>query len=135
MAVAGVTVGEDSREELSSRFANYSRYGNRFSKAVGAVLSGCVKKHAFSPSGRAIFTVVGRDGEEFIDPERPFCSCNDFFFRVLGAGADELCYHLLSYKIALESKRVDTVAFSDEEYASILSAISKGVLTNLKRGR
>ena len=124
----------DPREELASRFTHYSRYGNKFPKAIEAVLSGSVKKHTFSPSGRVVLTVVGRDGEEFIDPERPFCSCDNFFFKVLGGGA-ELCYHLLSYKIASESKRLDTVAFSDEEYASVLSAISRDVLTNMREQR
>src|SRR5437879_11149215 len=70
----------DTREELASHFfTRYSKYGNKFPKAIEAVLSGSVKKHTFSPSGRAVLTVVGRDGEEFIDPERPFCSCNNFF--------------------------------------------------------
>ena len=122
----------DPREELVSHFAYYSKYGNKFPKAVEAVLSGNVKKHTFSPSGRVVLTVVGRDGEQFIDPERPFCSCSNFFFKVLG-GRAELCYHLLSYKIASESKRLDIIAFSDEEYASVLGAISRDVLTSLKQ--
>ena len=126
---------EPGEEELASRFAQYSRYGNKFSKAIKSVLSGCVKKHAFSPSGRFLLTVVGRDGEEFIDPERPFCSCSNFFFKVMGGGPDQLCYHLLSYKIALESERVDTVAFSDEEYVSVFRAISRDVMANLKEGK
>ncbi len=126
---------EPEEEEFASHFNRYSRYGNKFSKAIKSVLSGCVKKHTFSPSGRFVFTVVGRDGEEFIDPERPFCSCSNFYFKVLGGGVDDLCYHLISYNIALESKRVETVAFSDEEYASVLSAISRDVLTNLKGER
>src|SRR5207244_13658276 len=67
-----------------SHFTHYSKYGNKFPKAIEAVLSGSVKKHTFSPSGRVVLTVVGRDGEEFIDPERPFCSCDNFFFKVLG---------------------------------------------------
>ncbi len=121
----------ETKDELASRFARYSRYGNKFSKAVDAVWSGNVKKHVFLPSGRFIFTVVGRDGEEFIDPERPFCSCSNFFFKVLGGGT-ELCYHLLSYKIALESKDLETITFNDEEYTSLLSAISRDVLTNLR---
>ncbi len=124
----------ESREELVIRFARYSKYGTKFSKAVETVISGSVKKHVFSPSGRVVFTVIGRDNEEFIDPERPFCSCNNFFFKVL-SGEAELCYHLLSYKIALESKNLDTINFSDDEYAPLLSAISRDVLENLKEQR
>ncbi len=81
------------------------------------------------PSRRVIFTVVGRAGDEFVDPQKPFCSCSNFFFRVLG-GNEDLCYHLLSYKIARESKKLDTITFDDDEYASLLSAIIKDVLAN-----
>ncbi len=124
----------ESGDELAIQFARYSKHGRKFSKAIETVLSGSVKKHVFSPSGRVVFTVVGRDNEEFIDPERPFCSCNNFFFKVL-SGEAELCYHLLSYKIALESKNLDTVNFSDDEYAPLLVAISRDVLENLKEQR
>src|SRR5207245_9547850 len=113
----------DSREELASHFTQYSKYGNKFPKAIEAVLSGNVKKHTFSPSGRVVLTVVGRDGEEFIDPERPFCSCSNFFFKVLGGGA-ELCSHLLRYKSASESRRLATVRLSARGYASPLCAIA-----------
>ena len=58
-----------------------------------------MKRHVFIPSGRVLFTVVGRSGDEFIDPEKPFCSCRHFFFRVLG-GKDPTCYHLLAYEMA-----------------------------------
>jgi predicted nucleic acid-binding Zn finger protein len=94
-----------------------------------AVSSGGVKKHIFMPSNRVIYTVVGKSGDEFVDPQKPFCSCSNFFFRVLG-GSEELCYHLLSYRIARESKKFDTVVFSDDEYSSLLKAIMRDVLTN-----
>src|SRR2546426_4663076 len=99
----------DSREELASHFTYYSKYGNKFPKAIEAVISGNVKKHTFSPSGRGVLTVVGRDGEEFIDPERPFCSCSNFFFKVLGGGA-ETSYHLLNFKIVSELKRLGNIS-------------------------
>jgi len=123
-----------SKEELTSRFSHYERYGKKFSKAVDAVVSGSVKKHVFVPSQRVIFTVVGRDSEEFIDPDRPYCSCNNFFFRVFGS-EEELCYHLLSYKVATESKCFDTITFSDEEYLFLLRALSRDILANLREQR
>ena len=81
------------------------------------------------PSNRVIFTVVGRSGDEFVDPQKPFCSCSNFFFRVLG-GNEELCYHLLSYRIARESKELDTITFGDDEYALLLGAIMKDILAS-----
>jgi len=124
----------ESREEFATHFARYSKHGKKFEKAIETVLSGSVKRHIFSPSGRVIYTVVGRDNEEFIDPGRPFCSCNNFFFKVL-SGEAELCYHLLSYGMASESKNLDTISFSDEEYAPLLSAISRDILENLREQR
>jgi predicted nucleic acid-binding Zn finger protein len=73
-----------------------------------------------------VVTVVGRLGDEFIDPEKPYCSCSNFFFRVLG-GREETCYHLLSYRIAVKMGRVDVVEFADEEYGQYLMATVRDV--------
>jgi predicted nucleic acid-binding Zn finger protein len=121
----------ESRQEFVSRFAHYSQYGGQFKRAVDAVLDSCVKKHVFRPSGRVIYTVVGRSGDEFIDPERPFCSCQHFFYRVLG-GRDRMCYHLLSYKIACESENLEEVVFHDEEYATFLELLGGDLISPLR---
>jgi predicted nucleic acid-binding Zn finger protein len=117
-----------------SRFAEYAGTGNTFKKAVDAVLSGDVKRHVFTSSGRIICTVVGSNGDEFIDPEKPYCSCSNFFFRVM-SGKVEYCYHLLGYRIALEARRIDQVTFSDEEYIQFFRAVAADVLHNLGRRR
>jgi predicted nucleic acid-binding Zn finger protein len=117
---------EENVESLKQRFARYSRHGSKFDRAVQTALLGGVKEHLFLPSGRKIYTVVGKLGDEFIDPERPYCSCSNFFFRVLGH-KDELCYHLLSFIIASDSGLLDTVTFSDEEYDSVMAAVVKDV--------
>ena len=120
------------KEELKRQFDEFSRHGPKFGKAIDAVLAGGVKESRFLPSGRKLLTVVGNLGDEFIDPERPYCSCSHFFFRVLN-GKDELCYHLLSFKIASRAGKVDVTTFSDEEYGSILEAIIGDVFSVLKR--
>lgn len=91
-----------------------------------------MKECRFVPSGRKVFSVVGKMGDEFIDPEKPYCSCNNFFFKVLG-GREELCYHLLSYRIAVKTAKVDVVEFSDEEYATYLAAAIGDVFEVLAR--
>ena len=116
----------ESAEELKQRFAKYSKYGPKLDRAVEAVLAHNVKEHLFLPSGRKIYTVVGKMGDEFVDPKKPYCSCSNFFFRVAGH-KDELCYHLLGYMIASESKRLDTITFDDEEYDSMLMAVMRDV--------
>jgi predicted nucleic acid-binding Zn finger protein len=125
-------MGEKSSDEaFASHFAQYARFGKTFEKAVDAVLRGYVKLHLFVPSGRTIYTVVGSGGDEFIDPEKPYCSCSNFFFRVMD-GKRENCYHILSYKMALEVGRIEEIIFDDEEYSDFLRTMTLDVLNNLR---
>jgi predicted nucleic acid-binding Zn finger protein len=112
--------------------AKYSRYGTKSVQAMKAALAGGVKEHRFIPSGRTIHTVVGREGDEFIDPRRSYCSCSHYFFRVLG-GKDETCYHLLSYRLASELGALDVTTFDDAEYGQVFSTIVRDVFGVLER--
>jgi len=111
----------DQRESLKEELREFEKYGKKLDRAIDTVLAGGVKESVFLPSGRKVITVVGTLGDELIDPERPSCSCSNFFFRVLG-GREETCYHLLSHRIATRMGKVDIVRFSDEEYGSYLAA-------------
>jgi predicted nucleic acid-binding Zn finger protein len=122
----------EEREQLRQKAAEFAKYGRKFDKALDTVLAGGVKECRFAPSGRKVFTVVGKMGDEFIDPERPYCSCSDFFFKVT-RGREELCYHLLSYRIAVEVGKVEVVEFSDQEYAAYMSAAVGDVFQVLAR--
>jgi len=119
-------------ESLRRELSEFLRFGQKFDRALTTVLIGGVKESRFKPSGRRILTVVGKLGDEFIDPEKPYCSCSNFFFRVIG-GKEETCYHLLSYKIASRTGRVDTVEFSDEEYPQVLRAVVLDVFDVMNR--
>lgn len=123
---------EEERQALKEKVTELAKFGRKFEKAIDTVLVGGVKECRFLPSGRKIFSVVGTQGDEFIDPERPYCSCSNFFFRVMG-GREELCYHLLSYKIAVKTGHVVVVKFGDDEYGEYLSAIIKDVFEVLTR--
>jgi len=122
----------EDRAALRSRLPEFEQYGTKLDRAVDAVLSGGVKEARFLPSGRKVITVVGRLGDEFIDPEKPYCSCSNFFFRVLG-GREETCYHLLSYRIAKKLGRVDVVEFDDEEYGQYFVATVRDVFEVLRK--
>jgi predicted nucleic acid-binding Zn finger protein len=123
---------EDEKEGFKHRFNEFSKHGRKFDRAIETVLAGGVKENRFLPSGRRFLTVVGTMGEEFIDPERPYCSCSNFFFRVMN-GKEGLCYHLLSYSIAARSGRVEVTEFSDEEYGQVVKAIIGDVFSVIKR--
>ena len=118
------------RESLKGTVPEFGKYGTKLDKAVDAVLTGGVKEIRFMPSGRRLIIVVGRLGDEFVDPEKPYCSCSNFYFRVSGKG-EETCYHLLSYKIAMKAHMLDTVEFSDDEFGPYLAATVRDVFYSL----
>lgn len=97
-------------------------FGDRFTKALQALDEGRVRKHVFSPSGRLVWTVVGEEREYQILPLATFCSCNDFYFRVLSHEAS-LCYHLLAQKIAEALDRYVLLAGDDGDYSTLLSVL------------
>jgi predicted nucleic acid-binding Zn finger protein len=117
-----------SREELIEKFLSRSDKRKYLERAVDAVIEGRVKRQTFVPSGRVIHTVVGRNGDEFVDPEKPFCSCEHFFFRVMG-GKEQPCYHLLAESIAAETQRFSDTEFHDEEFLSFLKLLSHDLLS------
>jgi predicted nucleic acid-binding Zn finger protein len=121
------------RDEMKRRFSQYSRYGRKFDKAIETVLSRGVKESRFSPSGRRLLTVVGVLGEEFIDPEKPYCSCSNFHFRVM-TGKEGTCYHLLSFAIASKAQKVDVISFDDEEFGPLTRAVFNDVYTVMNSG-
>ena len=123
---------EEERLALKEKVGELAKHGRKFEKAIDTVIAGGVKECRFLPSGRKVFSVVGTLGDEFIDPERPYCSCSNFFFRVIG-GKEELCYHLLSYMIAVKTGRVAVLEFSDDEYGEYLSATIKDVFEVLTK--
>lgn len=92
---------------------------NRVEKAQDAIASGSVKLHVFLPSGRKLWTVVGREGEYWVDPGLLFCSCKDYYFVTLSGG--ESCYHLKSVKAVNED--IEMLEFSDDDYDGFLQAL------------
>lgn len=96
-------------------------------RARATVESLGVKLQRFRPSERMIWTVVGRECDFLVDFDpkggrRSYCSCSDFYFRVLSTKIPE-CYHILACKIALQEKMYEVINFSDEEFPSFLKAI------------
>ena len=121
-----------SRDELAARFSRYSSGPKQLDKALEAALAGSVKRHRFLPSGRALYSVVGSSADEFIDPAKEFCSCESYFYSVLG-GKAEYCYHLLGYKIAEEAGLIRDVQFDDEEYYDFLMLLASDVLRSVSQ--
>lgn len=93
-------------------------FGSRFTKAWEALREKRVKKYVFKPSSRVVWIVVGRERDYLIMPLAEFCSCDDFYFRVMD-GEVHLCYHLIAQKIAAALKWYDELEENDELYESL----------------
>lgn len=98
--------------------------GSRFIKARDAVKEKRVKKYVFSPSGRIVWIVVGREREYQIIPAAGFCSCDDFYFRVMDREAN-ICYHLIAQKIAEALEDCDKIEEEDRLYECLMEEWKK----------
>ena len=98
----------------------YSLFGKRFLKAWKAVREGQVKKYVFNPSKRVVWIVVGKNKDYLIFPAAEFCTCDDFYFRVMDHEA-HLCYHLIAQKLAEALGWFDQIDESDELYETLMN--------------
>ena len=80
-----------------------------------------IKSHHFLPSGRKIWTVVGKEKEHWLEPDLQFCSCSGFYFGMLKN--KKFCYHIDSIKIAKKEMQYESIEFSDEEFESFMSGL------------
>ena len=102
----------------------YELFGSRFTKALDTLKEGRVKKYIFKPSGRTVWIVVGRERDYLIMPEAEFCTCDDFYFRVLDKKV-HMCYHLLTQKIAQNLGWFATIEESGECFDMLMNEWKK----------
>lgn len=95
-------------------------FGQRFTRAFEALKENRVKKYTFRPSGRTVWIVVGRERDYLIMPEAEFCTCDDFYFRVLDRQV-HLCYHLIAQKLAKNLDWYDSLEEHDDLFDSLMN--------------
>lgn len=117
-AEANGRVKEIHMTQLSAAF------GSRFEKAWESLKEERVKKYVFEPSGKIVWIVVGKKREYLVMPVADFCSCNDFYFRVMDREV-HLCYHLIAQKLAEALKGYDLVEERDELFHSLMEEWKK----------
>ncbi|MEM3399005.1 MAG: hypothetical protein QW724_05620 [Nitrososphaerota archaeon] len=88
-------------------------------KALEAIREKRVKLYIFKPSGRRLWMVVGRHGRYLVLPKAEYCTCSDFFFRVI-SGEKPSCYHLLAVKKSLQEEKYSIIEKEDTSYMRIL---------------
>jgi predicted nucleic acid-binding Zn finger protein len=99
-------------------------FGSRFDKAWDSIKEERVKKYIFSPSGRNVWIVVGKKREYQILPAAAFCSCDDFYFRVMDREAN-ICYHLIAQKLAEALEKYDKIEEEDRLYDCLIEEWKK----------
>ncbi len=75
--------------------------------------------HVFEPSGRQVWTVVGKTGEHWVDKETGFCSCSAYFFDRIRGGKG--CYHVES--VHMSGTNVQIAKFPDSQYGTFLAEL------------
>ena len=92
-------------------------FDKNFVEAMKLVNQSRVQLVKFSPSGRVIWVVKGRRKEYQVVPHGMFCTCDDYYFRVMGR-KKQLCYHLIAQYLA-EALGVQTQSeLVDGDYAN-----------------
>jgi predicted nucleic acid-binding Zn finger protein len=99
-------------------------FGPRFTRAWETLKEGRVKKYIFKPSGRVIWIVVGKEREYLVMSAADFCTCNDFYFRVMEREV-HLCYHLIAQKLSEGLGWYDLVEEEDELHDNLMEEWKK----------
>lgn len=102
----------------------YDLFGQRFTKALEALKENRVKKYIFKPSNRTVWIVIGRERDYLIMPEAEFCTCDDFYFRVLDRKI-HICYHLIAQKISRNLGWYEKLEETDELYKTLMTEWKK----------
>ena len=102
----------------------YDLFGQRFTKALEALKENRVKKYVFRPSSRIVWIVIGKERDYLLMPQAEFCTCEDFYFRVLDRKI-HLCYHLIAQKIAHKLNWYQKIDEHDELYNCLMEEWKK----------
>jgi predicted nucleic acid-binding Zn finger protein len=98
---------------------------------TGLISPNAIKVHVFRPSGRKVYTVIGKAKEYWTTPDLDFCSCRSFYFGSLSSGNP--CYHLIAVRNMIRQKSLSPFDFLDYDYDRFIMAIindsSRNVLT------
>jgi predicted nucleic acid-binding Zn finger protein len=105
----------------------YEIFSQRFTRAFETLKEGRVKKYVFKPSGKVVWIVVGKERDYLLMPEAEFCTCDDFYFRVLDKKV-HMCYHIIAQKLAKILDWYELLEEHDELYDSLMSEWKKATV-------
>ena len=111
-------------EEQKSKLTKI--FGSRFITAYTALENEKVKKYVFHPSGRIVWIVTGKERDYQILPLANFCSCFDFYFRVIDHETS-LCYHLLAQKLSEALEKYVVIEKPDTSFMLLMKKWGKAI--------
>ena len=113
-------LSDEIRDELSKVF------GTRLENAVKAVEEGKVRRVTFTPSRRAVWIVSGKERDYLLLSAAGYCSCEDFYFRVI-SHEEFLCYHLLAQTLARALGKYTVAEVPDSSYDDVASRVAREI--------
>ncbi|HZY47817.1 MAG TPA: hypothetical protein VFE96_08485 [Candidatus Bathyarchaeia archaeon] len=111
------SISEDQKRALANTFEK------RFQQAFVIAGSGRVRKYHFIPSGRTVWAVNGRGRDYQVMPDSLFCTCDDYYFRVM-EHKKQLCYHILAQQLCQAMNTYRVTETIDSRYPEIISKLS-----------
>jgi predicted nucleic acid-binding Zn finger protein len=110
-------LSQEQKQTLSKVFEK------RLAQALSIVEANRITNYRFKPSGRTVWVVKGRKGEYQVMPDSMFCTCDDYYFRVMD-NKKQLCYHLVAQQIAEALGQFVVLDFADSQYADLTSKLT-----------
>lgn len=105
----------------------FDSFGQRFKKAWEAIKDRRVKKYIFKPSNRVVWIVIGKERDYLIMPAADFCTCDDFYFRVMDNQV-HLCYHLIAQKLSEALQNYVSYEEVDELHEALMKEWKKAIV-------
>ncbi|MHA1688618.1 MAG: hypothetical protein ACTSYC_09940 [Promethearchaeota archaeon] len=111
------------KQKLDDNFLDFlEEYFSITSERIMEIIQRGFTKYIFKPSNRIIWIAMGKTHLYLIYPDM-YCSCHDFFNRVLHHKGEVYCKHLLAQKISSILNKFDTCELEDENFTKILEDI------------
>jgi len=94
-------------------------FNNRFWRALRKILEKGVKKYIFKPSNRIVWIVLGNRRDYLIISDL-YCTCDDFYMKVVIKKTAKMCYHLLSKILADYLDYYEEINVEDERFNELM---------------
>jgi len=93
-------------------------FGVRADQAWNLVKRNRVKRYVFKPSGKVMWTVVGKTDEHLIYEVVGYCHCRDFHLKF---DTGYICQHIIAQKLAERKGRFERVEMKDGDYDQFMN--------------